>query len=200
LGKGGQGTVYLVEAPHGAQALKWYNTLQATAEQCEAIRTLAQAGPPWGPVGRRFIWPLDLVTAPDTTQFGHLMPLIDTQRFATLNEVQARLKPTPSYPTLCEISAQTANSYRALHLRGYCYRDIAAGNLMFDPHTGDVLICDNDNIGIKRTVPLRVRPVVPTISGSLVCRPLPAGIALCLSHCLPNLSVIVPVEARIQCY
>jgi len=150
LGEGGQGTVYLVEGPHGAQALKWYNTLQATVEQREAIRTLVQAGPPRGPAGRRFIWPLDLVTAPDTTQFGYLMPLIDTQRFATLNEVQARLKPAPSYPTLCEISAQTTNSYRALHLRGYCYRDIAAGNLMFDPHTGDVLICDNDNVGINR--------------------------------------------------
>ena len=150
LGEGGQGTVYLVESPHGAQALKWYNTIQATVEQREAIRTLVQAGPPRGPAGRRFIWPLDLVTAPDTTQFGYLMPLIDTQRFATLNEVQARLRPAPSYPTLCEISAQSANSYRALHLRGYCYRDIAAGNLMFDPHTGEVLICDNDNVGINR--------------------------------------------------
>lgn len=150
LGEGGQGIVYLVESPEGTYALKWYNAFQATAEQRAAIRLLVQAGPPPGPAGCRFIWPLALVTTPGTGQFGYLMPLIDTQRFATLNEVQARLKAAPSYPMLCEISAQIANSYRALHLRGYCYRDVAAGNLMFDPQTGDVLICDNDNVGINR--------------------------------------------------
>ena len=36
-----------------------------------------------------------------------------------------------------------------LHLNGYCYRDISSGN-MVDPDTGDVLICDNDNVGINR--------------------------------------------------
>jgi serine/threonine protein kinase len=29
---------------------------------------------------------------------------------------------------------------------GYSYRDISFGNLFFDPDTGDVLICDNDNV------------------------------------------------------
>ncbi|MFN5710197.1 MAG: protein kinase domain-containing protein, partial [Planctomycetota bacterium] len=51
---------------------------------------------------------------------------------------------------LCETSYQIANSYRALHLSGHCYRDISRGNLMFDPTTGDVLICDNDNVGVNR--------------------------------------------------
>jgi serine/threonine protein kinase len=78
------------------------------------------------------------------------MRLIDTARFATLGEVQAHLKPAPSFFELCTISYQLANSYRALHLNGYCYRDIADGNLMFDPRSGDVLICDNDNVGVNR--------------------------------------------------
>ncbi len=151
LGEGGQGIVYQVDSAHGPQALKWYNSVQATEEQRQAIHTLVQSGPPRGPAGRRFVWPLSLVTAPHTPLFGYLMPLIETQRFATLDEVRARLKPAPDYPTLCAISAQIANSYRALHLDGYCYRDLNTGNLLFDPRTGEVLICDNDNVGVNCT-------------------------------------------------
>src|SRR5438105_11526 len=82
LGEGGQGAVYLVEGPHGPQALKWYNPEQATDEQRAAVRYLARTGPPRGAAGRRFVWPQDLVTATGTTQFGYLMPLIDTGRYA----------------------------------------------------------------------------------------------------------------------
>lgn len=150
LGEGGQGAVYLADGPHGAYALKWYNAEQSTPEQKAAIRYLVQTGAPRGLAGRRFVWPEDLVTAPPARSFGYLMRLIDTRRFAQLGEVWARRKPAPSFATLCEISYQTANSYRALHLSGHCYRDISRGNLMFDPTLGDVLICDNDNVGVNR--------------------------------------------------
>ena len=150
LGEGGQGAVYLVEGPHGTHALKWYVARQATDAQRAAIRYLVANGPPRGPASQRFIWPQDLVTAAGTPQFGYLMPLIDTNRFAELGQVWARRKPAPGLDVLCEISFQTSNSYRALHLSGHCYRDISQGNLMFDPIAGDVLICDNDNVGINR--------------------------------------------------
>ncbi|MDD1673471.1 MAG: protein kinase [Methanomicrobiales archaeon] len=150
LGEGTQGEVYLVEGGGGKFACKWYKLVQATGGQKSAIRALVRSGPPRGPSGNRFIWPLDLVASPGSSLFGYTMRLIDMDRFATLGEVQAHLKPVPSFSTLCTISYQLANSYRALHLNGYCYRDIADGNLMFDPHTGDVLICDNDNVGVNR--------------------------------------------------
>jgi DNA-binding helix-hairpin-helix protein with protein kinase domain len=150
LGEGGQGSVFLVEDQYGCQALKWYNLEQATEEQRSAIRYLVQNGPPRGIAGKRFVWPLDVVTAKGSRQFGYLMKLIDTRRFADLGEVWARRKPVPGLDSLCEISYQIVNSYRALHLSGHCYRDISRGNLMFDPVTGDVLICDNDNVGINR--------------------------------------------------
>ncbi len=165
LGEGGQGEVYLVTDGQKDYALKWYKVEQATEEQKEAIRHLVNKGAPQGIAEQRFIWPIDIVTLDNESdydsmwlnmdedeseqQFGYLMPLIDTQRFAELGEVQAHLKPAPSLPILCEISYQIANSYRALHLSGYCYRDISAGNLLFDPQTGDILICDNDNVGIN---------------------------------------------------
>lgn len=150
LGEGTQGEVYLVESPDGYQAVKWYKREQATAEQRAAILYLVRTGPPFGSAGNRFIWPRDLVTRQGSGQFGYLMDRIDTRRFAELGECWAHLKPVPNFSALCEISYQLANSYRALHLSGHCYRDISAGNLMFDPVCGDILICDNDNVGINR--------------------------------------------------
>lgn len=150
LGEGGQGEVYSVTDGENTYAVKWYNLEQSTAEQKQAIHYLVKQGGPIGIAGQRFIWPLDIITIAEIKQFGYLMPLIDTNRFAELGEVQAHRKPAPSLATLCEISYQIANSYRALHLSGYCYRDISAGNVMFDSNSGEVLICDNDNIGINR--------------------------------------------------
>ena len=150
LGEGTQGEVYLVEGARGYQAVKWYKPEQATPEQRAAILYLVRTGPPFGSGGKRFVWPLDLVTAEGSRQFGYLMNRIDTKQYAELGEVWAHLKAVPNFSALCEISYQLANSYRALHLSGHCYRDISAGNLMFDPVTGDILICDNDNVGVNR--------------------------------------------------
>jgi DNA-binding helix-hairpin-helix protein with protein kinase domain len=150
LGEGTQGEVYLVEGPQGYQAVKWYKPEQATPEQRVAILYLVRTGPPFGTAGKRFVWPLDLVTSATSSQFGYLMMRIDTKKYSELGEVWAHLKPVPNFSALCEISYQLANSYRALHLSGHCYRDISAGNLMFDPLSGDILICDNDNVGIDR--------------------------------------------------
>ena len=150
LGEGTQGEVYLVSGPQGYQAVKWYKPGQATPEQRAAVLYLVRTGSPFGAAGRRFVWPLDLVTLAGSDLFGYLMTRIDMQRFAELGEVWAHLKPVPNFSALCEISYQLANSYRALHLSGHCYRDISAGNLMFDPVNGDILICDNDNVGVNR--------------------------------------------------
>lgn len=150
LGEGTQGEVYLAEAEHGKYAVKWYKPEQATDEQRKAIRYLVTTGPPKGAAGRRFIWPLDLVTSEGAKGFGYLMMYVDMDRYADLGEVWAHIKPVPNFSALCGISYQLANSYRALHLSGHCYRDISAGNLVFDPKTGDVLIGDNDNVGVNR--------------------------------------------------
>ena len=149
LGEGGQGAVYLAEGPTGQMALKWYNQTQSKPDQRKAIEYLLNESPPKGLAGKRFIWPQDIATAHGTDRFGYLMALIETNRFAELGDIQAKKKQEPDYPTLAEISFQIANSYRALHLSGHCYRDISRGNVLFDPKTGEVLICDNDNIGIN---------------------------------------------------
>lgn len=151
LGEGGQGSVYLVESPsYGMKAMKWYNPDQSTEAQRRSINSLIQHGAPSGESGSRFVWPLDLVSWSRSSQFGYLMDLIDTSRFAELGEVWNRLKPAPTMRAMCRISHKMADSYRKLHLEGFCYRDISKGNMMFDPKTGEVLICDNDNIGVNQ--------------------------------------------------
>lgn len=159
LGGGGQGEVFLAyddkKVPY---VVKWYFKEQATEAQKKAISDLIPKHPK-GEVGKRFIWPLDIVTCGDNAKsesFGYLMALIDRKRFSELGDVQSKKMPQPSISTLCMICARAAQSYRHLHLAGYCYRDISAGNLMFDPKNGDVLICDNDNVGVNNTTESQV--------------------------------------------
>lgn len=168
LGEGGQGIVYLVEGMGGKKALKWYNTQQSTTEQKESIIKLIAKGAPKGSAGGRFVWPLDIVTAEDSDNFGYLMNLIDTSKFAELGEVWARLKPAPGMKTRCKISHLLANSYRQLHLEGYCYRDISSGNFMFNPQTGDVLISDNDNVGINNQSESQIQGTMEYMAPELI--------------------------------
>src|SRR5712691_9559180 len=87
LGEGGQGVAYLASGPGGDLVVKWYNAEQATDAQRQAIRQLVKDGPPTGLAGKRFVWPLDIVTAPQSRRFGYLMSVIDKQRFAELGDV-----------------------------------------------------------------------------------------------------------------
>jgi eukaryotic-like serine/threonine-protein kinase len=148
LGEGGQGVVYLVNSGSDAYAFKHYHAEFGTPEQRDILLDLIQQGAP-AQVSRKFVWPLDVVNVADGDGFGYLMPLIDMDRYAEIGHVWGGRKPAPQYDALCEITYQVAECYRRLHAKGYCYRDINKGNVVFDPSSGDVLICDNDNVGVN---------------------------------------------------
>ena len=167
LGDGGQGAVYLVGGTGGQRALKWYHPAQATETQRRAIRDLVAKGRPPGRAGDRFVWPEDLVTRDGVIGFGYLMPLIDTSRFLELGELWKAPRP-PGLEMLCELSRCVVHSYRALHLSGYCYRDISRGNVLFDHIGGEVLICDNDNVGINLQSECQVAGTLETMAPELV--------------------------------
>lgn len=140
LGAGGQGEVYKVEASGTHKALKWYFPKAAHPRQKEIFRELIKMGSP----DETFLWPEELINSPDGKTFGYIMPL-RPKRFRTMADLlKGRVK--PSFYTICRAGYNLAKGYDKLHLMGNCYRDINLGNLFFDPDTGDVQICDCDNV------------------------------------------------------
>ena len=143
LGGGGQGEVYQATVNGKAMALKWYFPEQATTDQQKTIEDLIKKGAP----NANFLWPLDLATANGVKGFGYLMPLREL-RYKSLFDLMKR-RAEPTFEALIVTAYQLADSFYQLHVKGLCYRDISHGNVFFDPKTGEVLICDNDNVSLN---------------------------------------------------
>ena len=146
LGGGGQGEVYRVLVEGRPFALKWYFPEQATAAQHQALATLIHKGPP----SPGFLWPLELIEAANQSGanagFGYLMPLREARYRGLVDLMKRRVD--PSFRALSLAGLQLAQAFLALHAQGLCYRDISFGNVFFDPATGAVAVCDNDNVAI----------------------------------------------------
>lgn len=140
LGSGGQGEVYQVSLQGQSYALKWYYPKMATAEQKAGLENLIKIGAP----NDKFLWPKFLLTNPYNNTFGYIMPLRLPQ-YKGINDLMRR-RVEPSFKALALAGVHLANSFLKLHAKGLCYRDISFGNLFFDPITGDIQICDNDNV------------------------------------------------------
>ncbi|MCL4434560.1 MAG: serine/threonine protein kinase [Actinobacteria bacterium] len=147
LGSGGQGEVYRAELHDDIVAVKWYRPAIAGPRQYRALEDLVRRNPP----SSAFLWPLDIVTASRSTSFGYVMPIRD-QRFAGMGEL-VRRNVDPTARVLATIGFGLAEAFLSLHAQGLCYRDISFGNVFFDPETGEVLVCDNDNVTIDGTTP-----------------------------------------------
>ncbi|HKQ51089.1 MAG TPA: hypothetical protein VJT74_01880 [Pyrinomonadaceae bacterium] len=142
LGGGGQGEVYAAAVGGRPVALKWYYAASATAEQRLALETLCAMGAP----SAKFLWPVELASAEGVANFGYIMPLREARYKSIVDMMKRRIE--PSFRTLATVGLELSHSFLQLHARGLCYRDISFGNTFFDPSTGEVLICDNDNVTV----------------------------------------------------
>lgn len=140
LGAGGQGEVYDVECNGKHYALKWYFKHMATSAQKSILENLISRGAP----DASFLWPQDLIFKVQGEPFGYIMPLRPKNYKSIVDMMKRRAE--PSFYALCRAAFNLTNGYQKLHTMGYSYRDISFGNLFFDPDSGDVLICDNDNV------------------------------------------------------
>jgi eukaryotic-like serine/threonine-protein kinase len=138
IASGGQGEVYRVELNQKEYALKWYFTQTGTPQLKKAIQTLISKRSP----GDRFLWPKVMVES--ATNFGYVMDLRPTS-YRSLQDWALR-KYDMSIAKLAYACMQLTDSYHALHAKGLSYQDISLGNVFINPHSGDVLICDNDNV------------------------------------------------------
>ncbi len=144
LGGGGQGEVYRTNLGGKPLALKWYfpHYLQQDSRLRERIEMIINFGTP----SDRFLWPLELVSAQNVPGFGYIMSLRDPKLKGIVDLVKRRVE--PSFRALATAGFELAHSYLQLHAKGLCYRDISFGNVFFDPDSGDVRICDNDNVDV----------------------------------------------------
>ena len=144
LASGGQGEVYEGRMSDGrAAAIKWYYPQYQSADLRESITTLVQEKAP----SAHFLWPEDIVVQGD--HFGYVMKLRPDQ-YASLPQVLGR-KVLLRFSELVRAASNTVAAFKALQAKGLFDCDIAEGNLFVDPATGDVLICDNDNVGSPHT-------------------------------------------------
>ena len=74
------------------------------------------------------------------------MPLRE-DRFVGITDLVTR-RAVPTLRALVTAGFELAHNYRQLHAKGFCYRDISFGNVFFDPESGEVRICDNDNVSV----------------------------------------------------
>jgi DNA-binding helix-hairpin-helix protein with protein kinase domain len=124
-------------------AIKWYyleNIPGNKEAQYFNLQKVVQMKAP----DKNFLWPLDLATSPDVAGFGYIMPLRE-KRFKSIIDWMYR-RVNPSFRSLLTTGYELSNSFFNLHAMGTCYRDISFGNMFFDPATGDITICDNDNV------------------------------------------------------
>lgn len=142
LGDGGQGIVYLVHYKKKPYALKWYypNRLR-NAQQFKAnISSNIKQGPPTD----AFLWP-QMITRNQYGSFGYIMDLRPPEYEDFSRFLMAKVR-FSSVAAVNNAALNIVNSFRELHRCGYSYQDINDGNFFINPNSGDVLICDNDNV------------------------------------------------------
>lgn len=142
LGEGGQGVVYKVNYNGKPLALKWYfgNKLNNADKFYRNIQNNIKQGSPTG----AFLWPLE-ITEYFEGSFGYLMELRPPEYKDFSLFLLAKVH-FANIEALINTALCITNGFRELHNRGYSYQDLNDGNFFVNPKTGDVLICDNDNV------------------------------------------------------
>jgi len=159
LGDGGQGIVYKVDCSGEEYALKWYKAeyLKDLDERRlngkKDFRDNIQANIDKGSPSDKFLWPVALTeeTKGDSSTFGYIMKLRPRgyHDFTDIYNSKDRKKNPVKFKGFrasVESALGIVNAFRTLHKAGYFYLDLNDGNFFINTETGDVLICDNDNV------------------------------------------------------
>lgn len=141
LGEGGQGIVYSVKIDNNDYALKWYTfRFQNKKDFRKNLQTNIANGAP----DKRFLWPLYLTEERDGS-FGYVMNLRPKNFFDFSDILNNKVK-FKSTDVLITSALNVVNAFRTLHRKGLSYQDLNDGNFFIDVATGEILICDNDNV------------------------------------------------------
>lgn len=142
LGEGGQGDVYEVDVGGKPMALKWYKS--SALKESGKFRSNLEKNINDGAPSDVFLWPEALTEELNGT-FGYIMKLRPSEYadFSRFLKAKVRFK---DGQTAIRASLMIVNAFKLLHNRGCSYQDINDGNFFINPDTGEVLVCDNDNV------------------------------------------------------
>ena len=146
LGAGGEGQVFALGRDGDRNrplALKWYHANVASPERRSAIRELVKRGAP----SEAFLWPLGMIEGQTDDQFGYVMDLRPDGFIGLAALLRGQV--VRNEASIARFAFDLSLAFRALHLRGLCYRDINFGNAFMHQQTGAALICDNDNVCVE---------------------------------------------------
>lgn len=161
LGRGAQGIVYQVEYEGKDYALKWYfydNLKHPDAFRGNLEKNIKDGRPD---NEDRFLWPQAITAAKQYPTFGYLMDLVP-QGYIEFDKLymgyewkkpkekgQPAVRETYRFGSLDALVTASINivkAFRSLHGVGKSYQDLNGGGFFIDPVTGDVLVCDCDNV------------------------------------------------------
>jgi DNA-binding helix-hairpin-helix protein with protein kinase domain len=142
LGRGGQGIVYEVTVKGKKYALKWYSGKKFAYPKkfYDNLKNNVVIGKP----DKAFLWP-DWVTQKHGEAFGYIMELRPPE-YQDFSKFLIGKVGFASTTAMVNASLHIVAGFRELHNKGYSYQDLNDGNFFVNPKTGDVLICDNDNV------------------------------------------------------
>ena len=159
LGRGGQGIVYLVDLNGQPKALKWYHNMPDDNFYSNLANNVMNGAP-----SPAFLWP-ERITEKQRGSCGYVMALRPNNYFEFGNFLLAK-KSFKSFQAMMAAAMKICNGFMMLHRFGYSYQDLNDGNFFIDPDTGDVMICDNDNVmpqGEKSGIMGKARYMAPEI-------------------------------------
>lgn len=139
LGEGGQGEVYLVSLKGKKAALKVYKRATSLDFKYNLQNNVEKGSP-----SNDFLWP-ELLLELDGGRFGYIMPLRPGNYVSFVSYLSGK-NAFKNKKTLLTWCIRLCAAFKKLHERGYSYQDLNDGSFFFDPNTGDLLICDNDNV------------------------------------------------------
>jgi serine/threonine protein kinase len=149
IGSGGQGIVYKVRFASKEYALKWYTNpkIKSSDDFYNNIRLNINDGPPKNKDGQPsndFLWP-KFLTRRHQGSYGYIMELRPKEysKFSAILNVEVKFR---SLHSMVLFAMNITNNFRDLHREGKSYQDLNDGNFFVDVDTGNVLICDNDNV------------------------------------------------------
>jgi serine/threonine protein kinase len=142
LGEGGQGAVYHVNYDGKPKALKWYSgkKFKDPKKFYANLENNIKKGKPTN----AFLWPED-ITEHKGDAFGYIMDLRPAE-YKDFSRFLIGKEGFTSITAMTNAAMQITSGFRELHTKGYSYQDLNDGNFFINPKTGDVLICDNDNV------------------------------------------------------